>query len=49
VTVKGNQPKLHHPLQSAFAAQDALGFAGFSPDYCQTEEDGHGRHERREC
>lgn len=49
VTVKGNQPKLQHHLQSAFAAQDALGFSGFSPDYCQTEDTGHGRHERREC
>jgi predicted transposase YbfD/YdcC len=49
VTVKGNQPKLYRHIQTAFAAQDALGFCGFSPDYCQTEEHGHGRSERREC
>jgi predicted transposase YbfD/YdcC len=49
VTVKGNQPKLSQHLQQAFAAQDALGFAAFSPDYCRTEEHGHGRFEQREC
>lgn len=49
ITVKGNQPTLHRHLQHAFATQDAIGFSGFSPDYCQTEERGHGRWERREC
>ena len=49
VTVKGNQPTLQRQLQAAFAAQDARGFSGFSPDYCQTHDHGHGRDEKREC
>lgn len=49
VSVKGNQPKLYQQLQSAFAAQDSVGFSAFSPDYCRTEERGHGRWEQREC
>lgn len=49
VTVKGNQPKLHQHLVSRFAAADASGFAAFSPDYCETLDDGHGRIERRQC
>lgn len=49
VTVKGNQPTLYAHLQAAFAAQDALGFSGFSPDYCQTHDQGHGRTETRQC
>jgi len=49
VTVKGNQPHLYQHLQNAFARQDAVGFSGFSPDYCRTEERGHGRFEQREC
>jgi predicted transposase YbfD/YdcC len=49
ITVKGNQPTLYRHLHTAFATHDAVGFSGFSPDYCQTEERGHGRWERREC
>lgn len=49
ITVKGNQPTLSRHLHTAFATQDEVGFSGFSPDYCQTEERGHGRWERREC
>ena len=49
VTVKGNHPKLQRHLQATFAAQDILGFSGFSPDYCQTQEQGHGRTETRQC
>lgn len=49
VTVKGNQPKLHRYLQEAFAAQDAVGFSTFSPDYCETLDTQHGRNERRQC
>jgi predicted transposase YbfD/YdcC len=49
ITVKGNQPTLYRQIQSAFATQAQVGFSRFSPDYCQTEERGHGRWERREC
>lgn len=49
VTVKGNQPKLHQHLRAAFAAQDAVGFSAFSPDYCETNDTQHGRTEKRQC
>lgn len=49
ITVKGNQPTLLGHLKAAFAAQDALGFSGFSPDYCETRDTRHGRIEQRQC
>lgn len=49
VTVKGNQPKLQQHIRAVFAAQDALGFASFSPAYCETTDTQHGRHETRQC
>jgi len=49
VTVKGNQPTLHQHLRDAFAAADAQGWEQFSPQYCQTLDDGHGRVEQRQC
>lgn len=49
VAVKGNQPKLHHTLQAAFAAQDALGWSLLPQAVTRTEETAHGRHEIRHC
>jgi predicted transposase YbfD/YdcC len=49
VTVKGNHPKLHQHLVTAFTAADAGGFSGFSPDYCETLDTQHGRTEKRQC
>jgi predicted transposase YbfD/YdcC len=49
VTVKGNHPTLHRHLLTAFARQDEAGFPLFSPDYCQTRDEQHGRIETRQC
>lgn len=49
VTVKGNHPKLHQHIRTAFTAADVKGFSGFSPDYCETVDTQHGRIEKRQC
>ncbi|MEP7289674.1 MAG: ISAs1 family transposase, partial [Chloroflexota bacterium] len=47
VTVKGNQPKLSHRLQAAFAAQDRLD--AWPEGVIRTEATAHRRHEIRRC
>lgn len=49
ITVKGNQPTLHRHITARFAAADAQGWELFSPQYCETLDDGHGRIEQRQC
>ncbi|MBN1563921.1 MAG: ISAs1 family transposase [Anaerolineae bacterium] len=49
VTVKGNQPALHHYLKAAFASADEQGWELSSPHYCETLDDRHGRIEQRQC
>jgi len=47
LTVKGNQGRLLQDLTAAFAEADATGFAGLIWSQYVTEEQGHGRHEKR--
>ena len=47
LTVKGNQGLLLQDLTAAFAEADATGFAGLTWSQYVTEEQGHGRHEKR--
>ncbi len=47
LTVKNNQPTLLADIQACFAKAEAHNFVGVEHDSYQTEDCGHGRHEKR--
>ena len=49
LAVKGNQPSLERDLHRLFEEGLNDDFAGLKQETHQTEEQGHGRHERRTC
>jgi predicted transposase YbfD/YdcC len=49
LALKGNHPKLEADVHWLFAYHDQHGWDGTDSSFIQTENQGHGRHERREC
>lgn len=50
LAVKGNQGNLYHHIETRFALTDDPRFRNHpQPDYSETVERGHGRHEIRQC
>ena len=47
LALKGNQAKLADEVAELFGQADEVNFEGYTSDYYETSEKGHGRHETR--